>query len=97
MQVNDAAFSACLSLLPESLRGAVQTAFGTRSERWEEIRLRTGRGLSLADERGEQMISIPGTVDERDLRAVLERATRASYQSAAEQLSRGFYTLKGGF
>lgn len=96
MQVNDAAFSACLSLLPESLRGAVQTASGTRSERWEEIRLRTGRGLSLADERGEQMISIPETVDERDLRAVLERATRASYQSAAEQLSRGFYTLKGG-
>ncbi len=43
MQVNDAAFSACLSLLPESLRGAVQTASGTRSERWEEIRLRTGR------------------------------------------------------
>ncbi len=41
MQVNDAAFSACLSLLPESLRGAVQTASGTRSERWEEIRLRT--------------------------------------------------------
>ncbi len=42
------------------------------------------------------MVSLPGAVDERDLRAVLERATHASYQSAAEQLSRGFYTLKGG-
>ena len=94
--MNDAAFSACLSLLPEPLLGAAQMASGSRPERWEEIRLRTGRGLSLADERGEQMVSIPGTVGEQDLRAVLERATRASYQSAAEQLGRGFYTLKGG-
>ena len=42
------------------------------------------------------LAGVPLTVTTQDLNTVLERATQSSYQSAAEQLRRGFYTMRGG-
>ena len=93
--MNDGVFDACAALLPRELAAAVYQAAGEDTSVWEEIRLRAGRGVSLACASGECPVET-ASIGEQELRTVLERATQSSYQSAAQQLSRGFYTLKGG-
>lgn len=97
--MDDRAFTACAAVLPREMRTALLAGAGDRPERWEEIRLRVGRGLTVLSGSGERPILLAGspiTVTTQDLRTVLELATQCSYQSAAEQLKRGFYTMKGG-
>lgn len=97
--MRDEAFDTCAALLPRELAEAVDRAAAGRSFEWEEIRLRAGRGISLVNAVEECPVECPEgiqTIGEQELRTVLERATQSSYQSAAEQLSRGFYTLRGG-
>ena len=88
-------FAACVAVLPREMRTACAAYTAGHRVRWEEIRLRAGRGLSLVGPGGEVSIH-PVSVTAQDLRTVLELATNSSYQAAAEQLRRGFYTMKGG-
>ncbi|MCD8368562.1 MAG: stage III sporulation protein AB [Clostridiales bacterium] len=96
--MNDTALEQAAACLPRELRLAA-LAKGERG-RYEEIRLRAGRGMFLtgADGREEQVLlggeALPVSAD--DLSLVVELATRASYQSAAEKLKSGFLPLKGG-
>ena len=95
----DQAFADCAAILSREIRTALLASVGSRSERWEEIRLRAGRGVSVQGGGREQPVLLAGApipVSSQDLNTVLERATQSSYQSAAEQLRRGFYTLRGG-
>lgn len=97
--MEDQAFLDCVSILPREMRAIVLACAAERSERWEEIRLRAGRGLTLLSNGVEHPILLAGrpvAVTAQDLRLVLEKATLSSYQSAAEQLRRGFYTMRGG-
>lgn len=97
--LEDKAFLSCVGIIPREMRTAALAYTAGRGKVWEEIRLRAGRGLSLLSEGREVPIllsSKPLTVTAQDLRTVLELATNSSYQSAAEQLRRGFYTMKGG-
>lgn len=96
--MNDTVLEQAAACLPRELRLAA-LAKGGRT-RCEEIRLRAGRGMFLtgADGREEQVLlggeRLPVSAD--DLSLVVELATRASYQNAAEKLKSGFLPLKGG-
>lgn len=97
--MEDNAFMTCVAILPREMRTAVLAYHAARPRPWEEIRLRAGRGLTLLEE-GREIPLTPGgkplSIQPQDLRTVLELATNSSYQAAAEQLRRGFYTMKGG-
>lgn len=97
--MEDSAFTACSLILPRELRTACAAYAAGRGQRWEEIRLRAGRGVTLLGGGREEALLLSGrplSVTTQDLRTVLELATNSSYQSAAEQLRRGFFTMKGG-
>lgn len=97
--MEERAFMACVAVLPREMRTACAAYAAGRGHAWEEIRLRAGRGLSLVGPGCEETVLLSGhpiRVSAQDLRTVLELATNSSYQSAAEQLRRGFYTMKGG-
>lgn len=97
--MEDKAFMDCTAVLPREIRNICAAYAAGRGKRWEEIRLRVGRGMSLSSVGREEKVRLSGRpvqVTVQDLRTVLELATNSSYQSAAEQLKRGFYTMKGG-
>lgn len=98
MRLKDQAFETCVSILPREMRAALLSDLA----RWqgaEEIRLRAGRGLSVVQNGREVPVRLarqPFPVSQADLRGVLELATHSSFQTAAQQLRQGFYTLRGG-
>lgn len=95
----DEAFAACTAVLSREMRTALLASVGEQKRLWEEIRLRAGRGVTVQSGGVEKQVllaGVPLTVTSQDLNTVLERATQSSYQSAAEQLRRGFYTMRGG-
>lgn len=95
----DEAFAACTAVLSREMRTALLASVGEQKRLWEEIRLRAGRGVTVQSGGMEKQVllaGVPLTVTSQDLNTVLERATQSSYQSAAEQLRRGFYTMRGG-
>ena len=88
-------FAWAAALLPGPLRQAAEAL--DRSERavCEELRLRRGReATALLAGREYGLGTYP--VTERDLRAVLEAATGASFHASAQQLRRGFLSAPGG-
>ena len=95
--MEDNAFMTCVGVLPRELRMAALAYHTGAQKQWEEIRLRAGRGMSFLWSGGESgVVEDPLAVTSQSLRTVLELATGSSYQAAAEQLRRGFYTMKGG-
>lgn len=97
--MEDRELHSCVKILPREMRGAVQAYCDANPKRWEEIRLRAGRGVGMVCDGQETELFLsqqPMLVTPQDLRTVLELATGASYQSAAEQLRQGFYTMRGG-
>lgn len=95
--MEDNAFMTCAAVLPRELRLAALAYHAGAPKPWEEIRLRAGRGMSFSWSGGEiGVLEDPLGVSPQSLRTVLELATGSSYQTAAEQLRRGFYTMKGG-
>lgn len=97
--MEDRELQACIKILPREMRGAVQAYCDAHPKRWEEIRLRVGRGVGLVCDGQEEHLLLAGQpmeVTGQDLRTVLELATGASYQSASEQLRHGFYTMRHG-
>lgn len=95
----DQAFADCAAILPREARTALLSSVGDQDLCGEEIRLRVGRGISVQSggvERPVLLAGAPLPVSSQDLNTVLERATQSSYQSASEQLRRGFYTMRGG-
>lgn len=99
VRLYDEAFAACTAVLSREMRTALLASVGEKTLRWEEIRLRAGRGVTVQSDGVEKPVllaGVPITVTSQDLNTVLERATQSSYQSAAEQLRRGFYTMRGG-
>lgn len=63
--------------------------------RVEELRLRRGYPMSVLLSDGERPVG-GAAITERDLRDVLEAASRASVHTVLEQAKRGFITLRGG-
>lgn len=61
----------------------------------EELRLRRGYPMSVLLSDGERPVG-GGAITERDLRDVLEAASRASVHTVLEQVRHGFITLRGG-
>lgn len=95
--MEDNAFLTCAGVLPRELRMAALACHAGGPKPWEELRLRAGRGMSFLWSGGELgVLEDPLAVTSHSLRTVLELATGSSYQTAAEQLRRGFYTMKGG-
>ncbi len=95
----DQAFAECAAILPQAVREALSAVPVDGGTAWEEIRLRAGRGVFLQGRGRERPVLLAGQplqITSQDLSTVLERATQSSYQSASEQLRRGFYTLRGG-
>jgi stage III sporulation protein AA len=94
----DTALEQAVSCLPRELRLCVLERGGQLD--FEEVRLRAGRGLFLtgADGRETQVFlgGRPVAVTVDDLALVVEMATRASFQLAAEKLRQGFLPLQGG-
>lgn len=86
-------WSHALRLLPGPLRSAVEKAASGCAA--EEIRLRLGRSVSICAAGREQ--SAGGeAVTAHDLRAVLERASGASFQAVESQIRAGFVMAPGG-
>ena len=81
-------------LLPEGLRRAVMDQpLGGETE---ELRLRVGLPLFLSGPWGERPVG--GTsVEQRDLEAVVDRATGHSRYAASDTLRQGYLTAEGGF
>lgn len=87
------------AVLPRELRLALLSQGGVM-EHGEEIRLRSGRGLSWTDDTGREHPITPAgrplEVSGEDLRLTVELAARASLQTVQEKLAGGFLPLRGG-
>lgn len=81
-----------LALLPAALRSA---ADGACAEGAEELRLRLGRAVGVCVQGHERPLDGP-PVTAADIRAVLERASCASFQSVESQLRQGYIMAPGG-
>lgn len=94
------AVNEALSVLPRQLRLTLLSQSRERQNKWEEIRLRAGRGLFTADSAGGETLICSGAqpvpVTEETLRMTLELATHASMQGLTEKLAAGFLPLPGG-
>lgn len=86
------------ALLPPRLRQGLEGLSGTETAQVEELRLLTGRDLTVVGPWGERVPSgCRGmTVESCDLMLTLEVATRASAHTALEQVRSGFVTVGGG-
>lgn len=84
-----------MRLLPAEAKSKLLQMPQEQLLRIEEIRMRTGRPISVLLSSKEMALSGTG-VEECDLRDVLERATQASLHTALEQIRNGFVTIKGG-
>jgi stage III sporulation protein AA len=83
-------------LLPEPLRGLAMAIGGNDRSRAEELRLRTGRRLSVLLPEGERELG-GEAVRRHDLDAVLELATGASAHTVRDAISSGYVTVSGGY
>ncbi|MCD8116705.1 MAG: stage III sporulation protein AB [Oscillospiraceae bacterium] len=88
-------FLAAAALLPPVLRGAALALGVEERAVCEELRLRRSRPAAALLRGREYVLSGP-PVEEDDLRAVLESATRASLHAAGPQLAEGFIAAPGG-
>lgn len=88
-------FLAAAGLLPPTLRAGAHALSEGDMRRCEELRLRAGRPASVLLGGRERDISRQA-VTERDLRAVLEAATRSSLHAAVDALAQGYVTAGGG-
>ncbi len=98
MSVSDQAvcrFDSAAMLLPGRLRELVRTL--TREQRGaaEEIRLRTGRALSVLLPQGETALG-GEAVTVRDIAALVEIATGASVHTAGAMIRQGYIACAGG-
>ncbi|GHU60652.1 stage III sporulation protein AA [Clostridia bacterium] len=97
-------FESAASLLPANLRGAVFKLTAARKRLTEEFRLRAGRPFTLVFPEGERSISSSGIlsdvdpiiIEQGDITAALETATRGSVHSALENIRMGYVSLKDG-
>jgi len=88
-------------VLPRGIRDRLRQEEDWDTGRWEEVRLRAGRGLFVTDDTGferpvrlgeKEIFPVTG----EDLRQTLELATRSSLQGLTEKLSGGYLPLAGG-
>lgn len=88
-------FENAAALLPQDMRAQLMELPEPLRTGAEELRLRSGRRLSLLLAEGESPVGAR-PVQPRDLDAVLENATRASAHTALESVASGFVTVRGG-
>ena len=90
-----ARFRQAAALLPPRLRQLTGGLDRESRGRAEELRLRTGRPMTVVFPEGERPLS-GEPVTQRELYAVLETATQASAHAALERVRSGFFTVQGG-
>ena len=90
-----ARFRQAAALLPPRLRQMTGGLDRESQGRAEELRLRTGRPMTVVFPEGERPLS-GEPVTQRELYAVLETATQASAHAALERVRSGFFTVQGG-
>ena len=90
-----ARFRQAAALLPTRLRQLTAGLDRESRGRAEELRLRTGRPMTVVFPEGERPLS-GEPVTQRELYAVLETATQASAHAALERVRSGFFTVQGG-
>ena len=88
-------FENAAALLPQDMRAQLMELPEPLRTGAEELRLRSGRRLSLLLAEGESPVGAR-PVQPRDLDTVLENATRASAHTALESVASGFVTVRGG-
>jgi len=93
--MNDSSFRQASSVLPPALREAAERAGEWAGSGAEEFRLRLGSPMSLVLDGRERVLDTP-PVEERDLRAVLELASRSSAHTVLDRVRSGFVTIRGG-
>lgn len=91
-------FFEAAAFLPPRFRQVLESFSRTEAAQTEELRLRTGRELTVVGPWGER---VPAgcrgmEVESGDLTLTLEVATRASTHTALEQVRSGFVTVGGG-
>ena len=89
-------FEQAASLLPRHLRQGLFSLPPEQKARTEEIRLRTGRPVSLNIDGRETGVPGGPAVTEGDLRLVLELASQSSVHAVLDRIRSGFLTLPGG-
>ena len=92
-------FDAAISCLPLRLRRFAQTVNREEKRKTEEIRLRTGRPMTMLRE-GREYIAGEGAecmVAQEDLETVCNIVTGFSRYAALETLKKGYLTAEGGF
>jgi len=85
------AYKAVIKLLPERIRREFLAA---DCDDAEEIRIRLGQAPSII-RRGREQAVEGEVVSERDILAVLERATGASLHAAADAMAQGYIDVQG--
>ena len=89
-------FTVVAALLPPRLRRGMEGLPYPVRRRVEEVRLRAGQ-MPMVVLNGEELpLPADGPISERELSLTLEVATRASTNTALEQLRQGYFTLRGG-
>ena len=88
-------FENAAALLPQDMRAQLMELPEPLRTGAEELRLRSGRRLSLLLAEGESPVGAR-PVQPRDLDTELENATRASAHTALESVASGFVTVRGG-
>ena len=88
-------FENAAALLPQDMRAQLMELPEPLRTGAEELRLRSGRRLSLLLAEGESPVGAR-PVQPCDLDTVLENATRASAHTALESVASGFVTVRGG-
>ena len=68
-----------------------------QKEQAEELRLRAGHPMTVLLPRGEQSLGPEALVTQGDLELLCDTVTGYSRYTAAETMSRGYITAKGGF
>ncbi len=84
------------SLLPLNLCGELLVMTESIQKNAEEIRLRTGRAVTVLSQGKEYEIASSYKLETDDLYSVLEKATYASVHSVESELAKGFVTVDGG-
>ena len=90
------AFDQAAAVLPPRLRRPALALPEEWRARAEELRLRTGRPMTVLVDGGERPVAGTEAVDGEDLRTVLEIASQASAHTVLERVRHGFVTVRGG-
>mgnify|MGYP003317398842 CR=1 FL=1 len=89
-------FKDAAALLPRILCGQILKLPADITDKCEEIRLRTGRPLSLLYDGCEREVIRDWIISLDDIEAVIEKATDASIHSVECNISKGYLSTKGG-